>query len=256
MTSVKYFLALVAALVLFNSCATKKEILYFQDASEYNNTPINYVKPVLQPNDILKITVGVLVEETAKPYNRVSSGSSGGGDVDLMKLDGYLISEQHVINFPQLGTISTKDKTTSQLQEEITQLLEDGGHLKDPTVNVRLLNAKVTVLGEVNGPGTYDFSEESVTLLQAIGMAGDLTINGKRKDILIIREKEGVYKTTHIDVTSADLLKSPYYFIKPNDVIIVNPNGPKVKSAGFITNLGTLLSVFSIVLSTVLIITR
>ncbi|MCK0123634.1 polysaccharide biosynthesis/export family protein [Gelidibacter sp. F2691] len=252
----KHFLLFVTTLLLFNSCATKKEILYFQDAAQYNNTPINYVKPVLQPNDILKITVGALVEETAKPYNRMSSGNSGGGNADLIKLEGYLISELHTIRFPQLGEISTKNKTTSQLQEEITRLLEEGGHLKDPTVNVRLLNAKVTVLGEVGSPGTHDFSEESVTLLQAIGMAGDLTINGKREDILLIRETEGVYKTTHLDVTSADLLTSPYYFIKPNDVIIVNPNGPKVKSAGFVGNLGTLLSVFSIVLSTVLIITR
>lgn len=240
---------------MFNSCATKKEILYFQDADQYNNTPINYVKPVLKPNDILRITVGALVEETAIPYNRISASNSGGG-VEMIKLEGYLISENHTINFPQLGKISTKNKTTSELEEELTRLLEDGGHLKDPTVNVRLLNAKVTILGEVSGPGTYEFSEESVTLLQALGMAGDLTINGKREDILVIRETEGVYKTTHVNLTSADLLTSPYYFIKPNDVIMVNPNGPKVKSSGFIGNLGTLLSVFSIVLSTVIIITN
>ncbi|MBJ7879149.1 polysaccharide biosynthesis/export family protein [Gelidibacter salicanalis] len=252
----KYPLLLVLALFFLNSCATKKEILYFQDAAQYNNTPISYVKPILQPNDILKITVGALLEETAKPYNRVTSGGSGGGSSDLMKLDGYLVSEQHTISFPQLGTLSTANKTTRQMEEEITLLLENGGHLKNPTVNVRLLNPKVTVLGEVGGPGTYSFTEESITLLQALGMAGDLTINGRREDILVIRETDGVYKTTTIDVTSADLLTSPYYFIKPNDVIIVNPNGPTVKSAGYIGNLGSLFSVISIVLSTVILITR
>ncbi|MGV8815419.1 MAG: polysaccharide biosynthesis/export family protein [Gelidibacter sp.] len=252
----KHFLLIMVALIFFNSCATKKEILYFQDSEQYNNTTINYAKPTLQPNDILKITVGALVAETAIPYNRISPGGNVSSSVDLMKLEGYLVTENNTINFPQLGVISTKDKTTEKLQEVLTKLLEDGGHLKKPTVNVRLLNAKVTVLGEVNSPGTYNFTEESVTLLQALGLAGDLTINGKREDVLLIRETDGVFKTTHLNLTSAALLTSPYYFVKPNDVIMINPNGPKVKSSGFVGNVGTFISVFSIILSTVILITR
>lgn len=251
----KHILLLLSALFFLNSCATKKEILYFQDADQYDNTAINYIKPTLQPNDILKITVGALVEETARPYNRRTQGSSS-SNVAMMKLEGYLISEKNTINFPQMGIISTDNKTTLQLEEEITRLLEDGGHLKNPTVNVRLLNAKVTILGEVGAPGTFEFTEESVTILQALGMAGDLTINGKREDILLIREIDGVFNTTHLDLTSAALLTSPYYHIKPNDVIMVNPNGPKIKSSGFVGNVGTFISVFSIVLSTVILIAR
>ncbi|MGC1631603.1 MAG: polysaccharide biosynthesis/export family protein, partial [Gelidibacter sp.] len=170
--------------------------------------------------------------------------------------EGYLVSENNSINFPQMGIIYTKDKTTGQLQEELTKLLEDGGHLKNPTVNVRLINAKVTILGEVKAPGTYNFTEESVNLMQALGLAGDLNINGKRDDVLLIREADGVFNTTHLNLTSAELLTSPYYFIKPNDVIMVNPNGPKIKSSGFVGNVGTFISVFSILLSTVLLITR
>lgn len=252
----KHILLLLTALFILNSCATKKEILYFQDSDQYNNTVINYTKPTLQPNDILKINVGALVSETAIPYNRMSAGGNQSSTVELMKLEGYLVSENNTINFPQLGIISTKDKTTGQLQEALTKLLEDGGHLKNPTVNVRLINAKVTVLGEVNSPGTYNFTEESVTLLQALGLAGDLNINGKRDDILVIREADGVFTTNHLNLTSAELLTSPYYFIKPNDVIMVNPNGPKIKSSGFVGNVGTFISVFSIVLSTVILITR
>ena len=244
------------ALAFLSSCATKKDILYFQDSNNYNNAEINYVKPTLQPNDILKISVGALVAETAIPYNKITQGNSNSSSIALMKLEGYLISENNTIKFPQLGLISTKNKTTLQLEEELTQLLEDGGHLKNPSVNVRLLNAKVTILGEVKGPGTFDFSEESVTILQALGMAGDLTINGQREDILLIREKDGVFTTTHLDMTSASLLTSPYYYIKPNDVIVVNQNGPKIKSSGFVGNVGTFISVFSILLSTVLLITR
>ena len=251
----KQLFLLLTTIVLLNSCATKKEILYLQDADQYNNAVIKYSNPTLQPNDILHITVGALVAETAIPYNRLVQGTSS-TSTNLMKLQGYLISENNTINFPQLGMISTKDKTTAQLEDELRKLLEDGGHLKDPTVIVRLLNAKVTVLGEVKGPGTYEFSEESVTILQAIGMAGDLTINGKREDILLIRSNDGLFNTTHIDLTSAGLLTSPYYYLKPNDVILVNPNGPKIKSSGFVGNVGTFISVFSILLSTVLLITR
>lgn len=252
----KYILLGVGALFFLNSCATKKEILYFQDSDQFNNTEINYLKPTLQPNDILKITVGALVEEAAIPYNRTSSNTGQGGNIERMQLEGYIVSEQNTINFPQLGLISTKDKNTRQLEEYLTKLLEDGGHLKNPTVIVRLLNAKVTILGEVKGPGTYNFTEESITLLQALGLAGDLTINGKREDIIVVRETEGVYKTAHIDLTSANLLTSPYYLIQPNDVVMVNPNGPKIKSSGFVGNVGTFISVFSIILSTVLLITR
>lgn len=253
----KHLLGLLSVFLVLNSCATKKEILYFQDADDYNNTPISFVRPTIQPNDILSITVKALVEEAAQPYNQnMGSKAQSSSNVGVLKLQGYLVTEDYTINFPQLGILSVKDKTTQQFEIELTKLLEDGGHLKNPTINVRLVNAKVTILGEVRSPGTYDFDEESITLLQAIGMAGDLSIQGKRENILVIRETEGVYKTTTVDLTSANLLTNPYYLIKPNDVIMVNPNGPKIKSSGFITNLGSLLSVFSIILSTVLLLTR
>lgn len=253
----KHLLFIFGALLVLNSCATKKEILYFQDANKYDNTSINYPKLILQPNDILRITVKTLIEEAAVPYNMMTANiKNQSGNTSTNKLEGYIIAEDHTINFPQLGVISTKDKSTRDLEIEISQRLEEGGHLKNPTVVVRLLNAKVTILGEVRSAGTYDFNEENITVMQAIGMAGDLTIQGKRRDILFIREVDGVYKTAHIDLTSAALLTSPYYHIQPNDVIVVNPNGPKIKSSGFITNIGGLLSVFSIILSTVLILTR
>ena len=121
---------------------------------------------------------------------------------------------------------------------------------------MRLINAKVTVLGEVNQPGTYNFTEQNITLLQAIGYAGDLTINGQREDIIVMRDEEGIRQITHIDLTTSDWLDSPYNFIKPNDVIVVNPNNPKVKSAGFVGNVGTLISVVSILFSTIVLITR
>ena len=114
----------------------------------------------------------------------------------------------------------------------------------------------MTILGEVKNPGTYSFTEQNITILQALGYAGDLTINGKRDDILITREVDGVRKISHIDLTSSSFMDSEFYFIKPNDNIIVNPNNPKVKSAGFVGNVGTILTIASLALSITILLTR
>ena len=249
MKSILHFCLII---LLFSSCASKKEVLYLQDYENFNNTSIVFLSPKIQTNDILKITVGALVEETAMPYNKMSSV---GTTIELMKLNGYLVTEDNTINFPELGFISTKNKTVFELEQHIKSELEEGGHLKNPTVNVRLLNAKVTVLGEVSA-GVYDFTESSVTFLQALGYAGDLTINGKRDDIKIIREIDGNRIISTVDLTSGEFLNSEFYQIKPNDVIVVNPNNPKVKSAGFVGNTATVISVVSILLTTVVLITR
>ena len=242
-------------LFIFQSCKTKEEIYYMQDVDAYNNKEVKFASPTLQANDILKISVGALVPETAIPYNKIGAGSVQTNSLEIMKLDGYLVSLEQTISFPILGEISVVNKTTSQLEKELVRRLESGGHLVNPSVSVRLLNAKVTILGEVNAPGTYTFTESNINLLQALGLAGDLTINGEREDVVLIREVNGVRTVAHFNLTQSDWLNSPYYLINPNDVIMVNPNGSKVKSAGYIGNVGTLIGVISILLSTVVLIT-
>jgi polysaccharide export outer membrane protein len=238
-----------------NSCASKKDILYLQDAYNYPETPINYTNALLQPNDVLRIMVSAAMPEMAVPYNRPMV-QGGAMNAQMLSLDGYLVSEDLTINFPVLGTIDVGNKTTEQLAAHIKQLLETGNHLKDPVVDVRLVNAKFSVLGEVNNPGTYVFTEPNINIMQALGYAGDLNINGRRNDIIVIRELEGVRRISHIDLTNSAYLDSEFNFIKPNDVIIVNPNEPKVKSSGFIGNPATLLSVISIIISTTILLTR
>ncbi|WP_178990227.1 polysaccharide biosynthesis/export family protein [Winogradskyella schleiferi] len=250
----KYFYCLLCCALIF-SCTSKKEILYLQDADQYNKNEIVYSSSIIQPNDVLRINVSALIPESAIPYNK-SSNNTSGNSLELMQLEGYLVSEKSTINFPILGVLSVAGMTVQDFSKFLIQKLEDEGHLKNPTVEVRLVNAKVTILGEVNGPGTYTFAEQNITLLQALGYAGDLTINGKREDIKIMRYENGVQHIAHIDLTSADWLNGPYNFIKPNDTIIVDPNNPKVKSAGFIGNVGTLLSVVSILFTTVVLITK
>lgn len=238
------------------SCASKKDVLYMQDAASQNNEPINYQSSNIQPNDILKITVESLVPEAALPYNKTSSMGMQAQNIEILQLEGYLVSLDNTINFPVLGEVSTTQLTTEQLEHAIKDKLISGGHLSNPTVNVRLINAKVTILGEVNKPGTFNFTEKNITLLQAIGYAGDLTINGKRDDLLITREVDGVRRVSHINLTSTEFMNSEFYFIKPNDLIVVNPNNPRVKNAGFIGDIGTVLTIASLALSITILLSR
>ncbi|MDB2471420.1 polysaccharide biosynthesis/export family protein [Flavobacteriaceae bacterium] len=251
----KLFNFLLISILVFNSCASKEDIYYLQDAEINAIGDIVYNTTLIQPNDILKITVESSEPLSSLPYNRGLALNTQ-QSIEVMKLNGYLVDINNTINFPVLGSISTKNLTTSSLAKHLKLKLIDGGHLNNPSVIVRLLNAKVTVLGEVNAPGTYNFTEQNITLLQAIGYAGDLTINGNRDDILVTREVNGIRQVSRINLTSADFMKSAYYFIKPNDVIMISPNKPMVASSGFVGNVGTVATVISLVLSVTILLTR
>ena len=194
--------------------------------------------------------------EAALPYNNITAGSGVANDLDIMKLDGYLVSQNSTINFPVLGELSVKEKTTKDLENEIKKLLVDGGYLINPNVTVRLLNAKVTILGEVGRPGTFSFTENNISLLQALGLAGDLTINGSREDVVVLRRVDGLLTTARINLTSASFLSGPNQMVKPNDVIVVSPNNAKLKTAGYVGNISAILGIISIILTTILLFTR
>jgi len=244
--------------VFISSCVSNKEILYFQDADTYKETSITYKENTIQPNDILSVTISAAVPEAAIPYNR-NAGSNAlvnNSNLEVLKLQGYLVSPDGNITLPVLGKVLAKQQTGTELEEAITKLLETGGHLVDPVVTVRLLNAKVTVLGEVTRSGTFSFTEQYLTVPQALGYAGDLTINGRRDDVLLIRELDGKRHISHIDLTTANWMENPEYMIKPNDVIVVQPNRAKVKTAGYIGNVTTIVAIASLVLSATILITR
>jgi polysaccharide biosynthesis/export protein len=249
-----FYLPIIGFLLFFSSCVSKKEILYFQDIQNYNNSEVISSQNSLQENDILKIDVTSLEMNASIPYNKLSAGNNIGNTIQLQQLSGYLVSSEKTINFPVLGKISVAGKTTEDLEQYLKELLETEGHLINPNVTVRLLNSKVTILGEVNQPGTYTFTEKNINLLQALGLAGDLTIDGNRKKITIIRESNGQRTITKLDLTSSSFLTSPYQNIQPNDVIIVNPNFKKITSAGLIGNISSVLSIASILLSTIILI--
>ena len=250
----KKYLPIIGFLLIFNSCVSKKQVLYFQDIINHDISKISSSQNILQENDILQIDVTSFEMKASVYYNKVSSQNIAANSLEIMQINGYLVSNKKTINFPVLGEVSVVNKTTLDLENYLKKRLENEGHLIKPNVSVRLLNGKVTVLGEVNRPGTYTFTEKSLSFLQAIGLAGDLTIDGNRQDLTIIREVDGKRTTKKIDLTSANWLTSSYQYIQPNDVIIVNPNSKKIKSAGLLGNISTALSIASILLSSIILI--
>jgi len=256
MKHIKFTFLSILSLMFFQSCVSKKEMLYLQDVASYDNTEVTYNNHTLQVDDILKISVNTLMPEAALPYNNVPAGNRAANSIDVMKIEGYLVSQNHTINFPVLGELSVKEKTTQDLENYIKKLLVDGGYLINPNVTVRLLNAKVTILGEVKMPGTFSFTENNISLLQALGLAGDLTINGSREDVVVLRRVNGVQTTERINLTSASFLSGAYQMVKPNDVIVVNPNSAKLKTAGYVGNISTILGITSLLLSSIILLTR
>ena len=244
-------------ILVLSSCASKKDLLYFQDAENSIPAKIEYANNTLQPNDILDVKIGALVPETAIPYNNlVQKSGQALQNIELIKLQGYLVGTDGYIVLPILGRILVANKTIASVEKELIRILEKDQHLISPSVSVRLLNAKVTILGEVNRPGTYNFTEQFISIPQALGYAGDLTIQGKRTDIILVREQEGTRTSSQIDLTTTNWMNNPEYRVMPNDVIVVNPNITKVKSSGFVGNASVVMSIVTTLLSITVLLTR
>ena len=240
-------------LLSLTSCSSKQDMLYFNQSTSLSNEEFMWSEIFIQTNDIVSVKITTDVPELSLVYNISKSQQDNlqGGNAQLQ---GYLVANDGTINIPVLGVQKIAGLTLIQAEKQIQKSLVEGGFLKNPVVICRLLNAKFTVLGEVNNPGTYTFYENSLTLLQALGLSGDLTINGVRKKIAIIRTENGKQTYGTIDLTKSDWFKSPFYFVKPNDVIIVDPNTAKVKSAGIINNPGNFISILSVILTSIILI--
>lgn len=229
---------------LLTSCASTKHIAYFQNISDgvrdttevISNEPAS---PVIQPDDILLINVNGDNPAAALPFNQgstsfnaptligaTSTTESVYGRAADTRL-GYLVDENGAINFPILGHLVLMNMTLIQAQDTLQRLLLS--YLKGPLVNIRFLNYKITVLGEVAHPGTYTIPNQQINLLQALGLAGDMTIFGKRVNVLVIREKGGKREYGRINMNDGkSVFNSPFYHLKQNDVVIVQPRKSKL----------------------------
>ena len=253
----KKSLLILIVIFIASSCATKKQIVYFQDADEKTLNDVKTLNShlIIQENDILDIKVHALNPMSTIPFNRNTGQSNMPQRLEVLRLFGYVVDQNGEIDFPQLGKVRLAGKTTQEAQDHLRKLLSK--EIIAPNVKLTLINFKFTITGEVRNPGTFEVIEENLTLPQALGMAGDLTITGRRENILLIRHNpDGEREIKRIDLTSTDWMNTDAYFIRQNDLIYVEPNQPKVKSAGFVSNVGTVSTVISIILSTVVLITR
>ena len=240
-------------IITLTSCASKKDVYYFQDINS-NSHANSFQFLNIQPGDILDIQIKALNPESVLIFQRQSAVAQQQLQLQNRAIDGYLVGENGTINLPIIGTVDTSEKTTNTLTLEIQEALSP--YIKSPSVNIRLLNFRVSVLGEVARPGTFTVLEERVSLPQVLGLAGDLTINGDRNHVLLIRNENNQTVNQVIDLTKSDFLDSPFYFLKQNDIIYVRPNNAKVKSSGLVSNAGTLVSILSLAVSLFIVITR
>ncbi|HEY4288449.1 MAG TPA: polysaccharide biosynthesis/export family protein [Puia sp.] len=244
----KWSFLFCSAFVLFFmvSCVSTKKVIYFNNIQDTTLKNVNpSVESAITKSDVLGITVSSVNPQAASifntpgstsatPMNPVTSGSNVAAlsfnNNTLVPPIGYLVTEDGTIQFPVLGPIKVAGLTKKQLEKKIADELVDKKLLLDPIVNVRFLNFRVTVMGEVAKPTTINVYNERISLLEALGLAGDMTIYGKRENVLLIREEGNDKIVRRLNLNSEKILTSPYYYLKTNDIVYVEPNAARVAS--------------------------
>ncbi len=253
------FFFISICVLLCSSCVTTKNVTYFRDLPDTiklrTMEKAAFYAPVIQPDDILQVSIQTLDPAATALLNQQNTanwqvtgtpatGSSGSGGVS-----GYLVDKEGYVLLPLIGKVLVKGKTTDKVRDDIRDKAAE--YYKDPVVNVRFANFKITVLGEVARPSTYVMPNEKVTLLDALGMAGDLTIYGKRENVLLIREREGKKEFVRFNLNNSQLFTSPYYYLQQGDVVYVEPNKARIvatdaarlRTITIITSVTTLLAI-------------
>jgi polysaccharide export outer membrane protein len=249
-------LVFILSLFVLQSCASRKSVAYLQDIDNTGNSnSVSSYEPVLKNDDLLSIIVSADDPELTYMFNipQIQGNYKVSDNQDGIKT--YLIDNNGEIIFPVLGKIKLAGLTRTQAVQFLTDKVRPY-IAKNPTINLRILNFKFSVLGEVNKPGSHIINSERITLLEAIANAGDLTIYGKRDNILLIREKDGTKVYNRIDITKSDFINSEFYYLTQNDVVVVEPNKTRVNASAFGPNVTAIISATSVVISLLILLTR
>jgi polysaccharide biosynthesis/export protein len=214
------------------SCTNTKKAVYFSDQKNGSFEAPTIPKLVVQNNDLLSISVSSLNPEASAVFNQPNNPpvNNNNNTPTTTAATGYLVDGQGNIQFPFLGAVKAAGLSKDELKDNLTKSLVDKKLLVDPIITIRFLNFKVTVLGEVAHPNVITVPSERISLLEAIGLAGDLTIYAQRDNVLVIRDEDGKKVTHRLNLNSTELFNSPYYYLKTNDVVYVEPNKSKVAS--------------------------
>lgn len=230
---------------IVSSCASKKDLIYFQGEADSFITPEDLI-PKIQPYDMLDIYVMAADIKATQMVNQLGTGMAGSTP------NVYTVAEDGTIDFPLIGKVHLAGLSRNQAMDLIKKELNR--YIVDPGVNINFTNFRISVMGEVNRPGMFRLENERISVLEALSLAGDLTIQGRRHNVLVIREEGDLKKIYTIDLTSRDMLSSPVYYLKQNDVVYVEPNQAKIQSS--VINYPVFISVAGIIISIVTLITR
>lgn len=251
----KYLLLFI--LLFLVACKAPEKVLYLQDLNQSLEQGIASPQGMkIQKDDLLQINILANNPEVAKPFNLIAQMSDMGTTSSNIEQTAYLVDIAGCIDLPVLGRISVEGLTTQEVKTVICHKLQKKHLIMEPVITVRILNFKVSVLGEVKNPGVVDVKGERITVLEALSKAGDLTIQGRRDHVAVIREVDGKRTVNYLDLKSKDIFDSPYYYLKQNDVVYVEPNNAKTVQYrnNQVNNVGTWLSVLSSMLSVVTLI--
>lgn len=225
MRILNYYLFILSLTLLLTACKAPEKVLYLQDLTQPLEQALKQVEEVkVQKDDLLQIYIFAQNAEAAKPFNMMAMVSEMGTTSSNPEQTAYLVDAKGCIDLPILGRMSVEGMTTQEIKDKITRELVTRNLIKEPVVNVRIQNFKVSVMGEVKSPGVIDVKGERITVLEALSKAGDLTIQGRRDHVAVIREVDGKRTVNYLDLKSKTIFESPYYYLKQNDVVYVEPN--------------------------------
>ncbi|HTN21375.1 MAG TPA: polysaccharide biosynthesis/export family protein [Pelobium sp.] len=216
---------MLCLILLSSSCSPRRNLVYFSDLSNKEAesrlvTPDR--EPKIQVNDLLSITVNTLSSESNMLFSVNSNNINKSG---YFEKEGYRVDNKGDVNLPVAGNISLEGLTIEEAQQRLVNNLSR--YVRNPIVNIQFMNFRVTVIGEVNQPSTFNVSNNQINLLEALGTAGDLTVYGKRENVLVIRETNGKRTMVRMNLNDKNILDSPYFYLKQNDIIYVEPDKSK-----------------------------
>ncbi|MFB9076913.1 polysaccharide biosynthesis/export family protein [Flavobacterium procerum] len=239
-------------ILIISSCASKKNIVYYQDIDKIAlQQKSDSYEVKIQPDDLLMIIVSADDVEASFPFNLKTISVASNNRLDVANsqetFQQYLVDHEGNIEFPVLGRLHVGGLSRTEVLQLLHTKIES--YIKNPIINIRITNFKISLQGEVNLPGTYSINSERITLIEALSMAKDLTIYGKRNNILIIRENNGLKSYNRVDITKSDFINSPFYYLAQNDVVYVEPNKTRVNGSAVGPNTSVIISAISILVS-------
>ena len=263
----KYVHFLVVALVAFviTGCESSKKVPYMVGAETIPQETLQQVakniEPIIMPGDLLEILVSASNPEVVKPFNRLGiihaiAGTQNSTNLNNNSSSYYLVDNDGNIEFPVIGTLKIGGMTKAEAQKVILNAITPKYLTETPGIDIRFKNFKVSVLGEVAKPGVYTATNERLTILDALAMAGDMTIMGKRENVMLIRTKaDGTREIHTLNLNDKDLVLSPYFNLQQNDQIYVTPNASKARSSWTLppafSLVGTMISIATLIVTIV-----